>query len=198
VLVSWRADGPQNLFAVYRFDPATGAREKVFEDGGWHAIQAKAVGPRPTPDGRSSVVRDDDPLGPLYTVDVNIHDLGDALQRGSSKTLRVIEGVPATPYRRAFERLLGDIPLASDGSYQVRVPANTPLRLQLLDAGGLAVRTSAWLWVRNHAAQGCVGCHEDPERTPPNRLMKALASPAPVLNVPPEQRPAIGDPGGRP
>jgi hypothetical protein len=64
------------------------------------------------------------------------------------------------------------------------VPANTPLQLQVLDADGLAVRTSAWLWVRSHAAQGCVGCHEDPERTPPNRLMAALATPAPMLNVP--------------
>ena len=42
--------------------------------------------------------------------------------------------------------------------------------------------------MRNHAAQGCVGCHEDPERTPPNRFMKALQAPAPVLNLPPEKR----------
>jgi len=89
-------------------------------------------------------------------------------------------------------RLLGTIPLAGDGSFQVQVPANTPVQLQLLDADGLALRSSAWLWVRNHAAQGCVGCHEDPERTPPNRLAKALQSPAPVLDAPPEKRRTVG------
>ena len=80
------------------------------------------------------------------------------------------------------------MPLAADGSFQVQVPANLPVQMQLLDGDGLAVRTSTWLWVRNHAAQGCVGCHEDPERTPPNRLMQALAAPAPVLNQPPAER----------
>ena len=90
------------------------------------------------------------------------------------------------------------MPIADDGSYQVQVPANTPVQLELLDAGGAAVRTSAWLWVRNHAAQGCVGCHEDPERAPPNRLMKALSAPAPVLNPPPETRRPLTDAHGRP
>jgi hypothetical protein len=47
--------------------------------------------------------------------------------------------------------------------------------------------------VRNHGAQGCVGCHEDPERTPPNRLVKALTAPAPVLNPPPEKRRTLTD-----
>ena len=29
-----------------------------------------------------------------------------------------------------------------------------------------------------------MGCHEDPERTPPNRFVKALSSPAPQLTLP--------------
>jgi len=102
--------------------------------------------------------------------------------------LRIVEGVPAAESKAVARRLLGSIPLADDGSFQVQVPANTPLQLQLLDQDGLALRSSAWIWVRNHAAQGCVGCHEDPERTPPNRFVKALQSPAPVLNLPPEKR----------
>lgn len=191
VLVSWRPDARQDLFAVYRFDPATGAREKAFEEAGWHSVQAKAVATRSTPDARSSVVREDDPEGKMYTVDVDIHDLGPNLPEGTAKKLRVLEGVPATSDRPPSRRLLGEVPIADDGSYQVQIPANTPVQLQLLDADGLAVRASAWLWVRNHAAQGCVGCHEDPERTPPNHLMKALAVPAPVLNPPPTGRRAV-------
>ena len=105
-----------------------------------------------------------------------------------AKRLRVVEGVPATEAKPAARRLLGEIPLAGDGSFQVQVPANTPVQLQLVDADGLALRSSAWVWVRNHAAQGCVGCHEDPERTPPNRFMQALQAPAPLLNLPAEKR----------
>jgi Tol biopolymer transport system component len=187
LLVAWRKAEGQGTYGVFRFDPATKAREAVVADPAWHSLQAKLVAAHPMPDARSSVVREDDASGKLYTIDVNIHDLGDKLPAGTAKTLRVIEGVPsatAPPSRR----LLGTLPLAEDGSFQVQVPANTPLQLQLLDAAGRAIRTSAWLWVRNHAAQGCVGCHEDPERTPPNRFVKALQSPAPVLDLPPEKR----------
>ncbi len=179
--MSWRpADGP-GTYAVYRLDPETGARERLFDDPGWHDVQAKRLAPRPEPDARSSVVRDDDPEGKLYALDVNLHDLGARLPRGAATRLRVVEGVPATESRPPAERPLGEIPLAEDGSFQVQIPANTPVRLQLIGAAGQALRSSAWLWVRNHAAQGCVGCHEDPERTPPNRLAKALGAPAPRL-----------------
>jgi Tol biopolymer transport system component len=192
VLVAWRAETPQAPFAVHRFDPATGAHEPIFAEKGWHAVSARTVAARPVPDARSSVVRDDDPQATLFSVSVDIHDLGDALPAGTAKTLRVVEGVPAAPGRPAATRILGEIPIADDGSYQVKVPANTPVRLQTLDADGLVLRTSAWLWGRNHDAQGCVGCHEDPERSPPNRLMKALAAPPPVLDVPAGQRRAPG------
>jgi Tol biopolymer transport system component len=202
VLVAWRPGPGGGRFGIYRFDPATGAREKAFEDPAWHSVQAKLVAPHPMPDARSSVVREDDPEGKLFTIDVGIQEPGRALPKGTAKTLRVVEGVPAAADRPARRRLLGEVPIAADGSYQVQVPANTPVQLELVDANGAAVRTSAWLWVRNHAAQGCVGCHEDPERTPPNRLMKALSAAAPVLNPPPEKRrpltDAHGNPGGQP
>jgi hypothetical protein len=197
VLVAWRpgargTDAAATTFGIYRFDPATGARETAFDDPVWHDVQAKLVAPRPMPDARSSVVREDDPEGKLYAIDVDIHDLGAKLAQGQAKSLRVVEGVPASDSRPAARRLLGTIPLAADGSFQVQIPANTPVQLQLLDSDGLALRSSAWIWVRNHAAQGCVGCHEDPERTPPNRFVSALQSPAPVLNPPPEARRSVG------
>jgi len=195
VLVAWQPTTGGEPFAIFRFDPATGAREKAFAERGWHSVEAKLLAPRPVPDARSSVVRDDDAEGTLFTVDVGIQTPGEALPKGAAKSLRVVEGVPATADRPVTRRLLGEVPLADDGSYQVRVPANTPVQLSLLDASGNALRTSAWLWVRNHAAQGCVGCHEDPERTPPNRLIKALSAPAPVLNPPPEKRRTLTDAG---
>jgi Tol biopolymer transport system component len=188
VLVAWRPSDDLRPFAIWAFDPATGAREQVFSEPGWHSIGAKLLSPRPAPDARSSVVRDDDPEGKLYTVDVGIQSPGDAPSTRAARRLRVVEGVPATADRAVVRRLLGELKVADDGSYQVQIPANTPVQLELLAGDGSPLRTSTWLWVRNHAAQGCVGCHEDPERVPPNRLMKALAAKAPVLHPPVEER----------
>jgi Tol biopolymer transport system component len=194
VLVSWRpADG--GVWGVYRFDPATGARERALADTAWHSIAAKLVAPRPVPDARSSVVREDDKTGKFYTIDVSITEPGQEMPAGAAKTLRVVEGVPAGEGRPASRRLLGDAKIAADGSYQVTVPSNTPVQLQVLDADGRTLRASSWLWVRPHAAQGCVGCHEDPERVPPNRMPEALTTEAPVLTPPVEERKPLADSG---
>jgi hypothetical protein len=194
VLVAWRPGPGQGTYGIYRLDPVTGRREKAFDDPAWHDVQAKVLGPRPVPDGRSSVVRDDDTEGKLYGLDMSITDLGPGqLPPGTAKRLRVLEGVPrqaavASHLPLAVRHFLGEAPLAEDGSFQVQVPANTPVQLQILDQDGLALQSSAWVWVRNHANQGCVGCHEDPERTPPNRMVMALRAPAAVLDMPPERR----------
>jgi hypothetical protein len=137
------------------------------------------------PDARSSVVQHSDSTGVFYTVDVDINELGSRWTKGAAKTVRFVEGVAASTQRPASGKLLGEVPIAGDGSYHVKLPANAPVQLQLIDVDGLALRSSPWLWVRNHAAQGCVGCHEDPERTPPNRLMQAFATPAADLSVRP-------------
>jgi hypothetical protein len=80
------------------------------------------------------------------------------------------------------------VDLAGDGSFHVEVPADTPVELQLLDEDGLALRSCAWIWTRWKEARGCIGCHEDPERTPPNRLAAAVQRPAARLTLPPDRR----------
>ncbi len=101
---------------------------------------------------------------------------------GTVKTLRLLEGVPrraddaagaqaARPDAQANRirpgphwprRLLAEVPVAPDGSFNVAVPANTPIELQLLDEHGVSLRSCGWLWTPNHFNQGCIGCHEDP------------------------------------
>jgi len=60
----------------------------------------------------------------------------------------------------------------------VQVPANTPIQVQTLDANGMAVRTCAWIWVKNKAKRGCVGCHEDNELSPENVFSAAVGKDA--------------------
>jgi len=83
---------------------------------------------------------------------------------------------------------LGDLDLDDDGSFHLLVPPNTPIQLQLVDRDGMALRTSAWIWAKNKENRGCVGCHEDGERTPANVFAKALDHEAADLMLPPERR----------
>jgi hypothetical protein len=189
ILVSRRpADGTGTL-GVFRMDPATRAIEPVFDDPAFHDMHARAVVARTRADGRSSVVSGLDSRAGLYCLGVDTTDLpGRALlPRGTAKTVRVIEGLPepagagprtvgAIP-ALSNRRVLAEVPLKADGSFHVNVPANTPVQLQILDGHGLALRSCGWIWARNHQEQGCIGCHEDPERTPDNLVPEALNDP---------------------
>ena len=88
--------------AVGRLDPETGRWQTVFDDPGYHDIQAQCVYPRPKADGRSSVVMEQDPQGrkypngKLYCLNVYLTDLEKRawLPAGTVKRLRVLEGIP--------------------------------------------------------------------------------------------------------
>ncbi len=139
------------------------------------------------------------PDGEIYGLDVYQNDLGHELPQGTIRRLRVIEGLPlarshasspgALPM--ASRRLIGEAAVEGDGSYHVYLPAEAPVQLQILDQDGLALATSSWLWVRYKGRQGCIGCHEDPERTPPTRFVDALRKPGARLLLPPERRRSV-------
>ena len=194
ILVS-RRPSEGGAYAIYRLDPGSGARTLVFAKPGYHAVQAVALAPRAEPDGRSSVVEDDQNWSKLYCLSVYENDLKrEWLPRGTPRRLRVIEAVPRTadeapgPPRK---RLLGDLELDEDGSFHLQVPPNTPIQLQIEDSDGLALRTSAWIWAKNKENRGCIGCHEDGERTPENVFAQALGRPAADLMLAPGRRRAV-------
>lgn len=198
VLVS-RREHEGGTHAVVRLDPESGDWQPLFDDPEWHDLQAKVVRARPEPDGRSSVVSEADPDGRLYGLDVYVNDLRDRdwLPRGEVARLRVLEGIPrrgaddgaangAVPLLQ--KRILGDVRVEPDGSFYIKVPAATPIQLQLLDDNGLALRTCSWIWSMNHEPRGCIGCHEDPELTPENRFVDAVQRPPIELTLPPDRR----------
>ena len=196
VLVSRRPADGTGTHAIYRLDPMTGRRELLFDDPAWHDIQAKLVVAQPEPDGRSSVAEETDPTGKLYCLSLYTADV--KIPPGGARRLRVIEGLPrrAATSRDALSpliptRLLGEINLAEDGSFNIQTPANIPIQLQVLDAEGMALRSCAWIWVKNRESRGCIGCHEHGELVPENRLAKALTEPSIQLTLPPERRRAV-------
>lgn len=72
-------------------------------------------------------------------------------------------------------RILGTVPLEEDGSVTFRVPANTPVAVQALDAGGKAVQLMrSWFTVMPGETLSCVGCHETPAAVTPSELVLAM------------------------
>lgn len=211
ILISRRSLDGKDTHGVYRLDPSTGQLESIFDSPNYHDIQAKIVYPRPEPDGRSSVVTENDPNGKLYCLNVYISDFDrpEWMPPGTVKRLRVLEGISSAddspglytsrgteaqgPSRNGItplvqRRILGEIDVETDGSLNIEIPANTPIKLQTLDADGMALRSCDWIWAKNHEPRGCIGCHEDGELTPENVLVKAVTRPSIKLTLPAKRR----------
>jgi len=173
-----------------------------------------ATGDIDEPSARESFIPSN-PLGKLYCLNAYISDVGNPhwVAPGVIKRLRVLEGIPryaedaqsylAEGVRMGISgpgsseqgipallprRFLGEIPVEPDGSFNIQVPADIPLELQLLDADGMALRTCGWIWVKNNEPRGCIGCHEDPELVPENRMVDAVKRASVPLTLPPERR----------
>jgi hypothetical protein len=187
LLASYRRAVADSVFAVYRLDPESGRRVgKVFEQAGWHSIDTQVLAPRSPARGRSNWLKPGSTTGVFYCLNSYRTNLGEGGDRsvappGTIKHVRVIEGLP--------RRILGVAPVEPDGSFHIRVPAETPITFQLLDEDYVAVRTQrGWTWVMGNENRGCIGCHEDRELSPPNRMVTAIPKPPVDLVLPPARR----------
>ena len=88
-------------------------------------------------------------------------------------------------------RILGTVPIGKDGSVAFRVPANTPITVQPLDAEGKALQLMrSWYTAMPGEVASCVGCHEQPKETPVTRF--ETASTRPPVRIEPWYGPARG------
>lgn len=81
-----------------------------------------------------------------------------------------------------IKRLIGTVPVEEDGSALFKIPANTPISLQPLDAEGRAIQTMrSWLTGMPGEVVSCVGCHEDQNTIPvPKRVIASTIQPHPI------------------
>ena len=214
LLASFRLLSPNAVFSIYLIDPQSGLRKnKIFEETGWHSIDVQLLLNHPTVKGRSNWLIPGSEHGVFYCLDSyrsNRPDLAQ-LEPGAIKYIRVIEGIPSTaegtmsdsdhnlegedgPDLQSYPTyslrcILGVAPVENDGSFHIRVPAGVPLRFQLLDQNYMTVRQQqTWTWVMGNENRGCIGCHEDPEMSPPNIMVSAVIKPAVPLTLPAEKR----------
>lgn len=70
---------------------------------------------------------------------------------------------------------MGTAPVEQDGSFYVKVAADKPIRIALLNAKGSVLRRErGWFWIRKGEQRICVGCHTGPERASENRVPAVL------------------------
>ena len=172
---------------LYRFDPASQQLELLYNDPDKAEFEPRPVMRRSRPPILPPTVDSRAYSGRFVCSSVFATQHPEVARKG--RLVRLIEGVPviarhstqtnAHPVWKnhggTLARVLGTAPLASDGSFNVEVPADRLLRFQILDSDRRVVGNQlTWIYARGGETRSCVGCHEDRHRAA--RTTRVLAS----------------------
>lgn len=160
------------------------------------------LGPRTRPPVLPVSRKYDRSPGRFYVQDVYVGTHMKGVKRGDVKWLRVVESgekrswiinhwtgqqgyAPGTQWPAVnwadlgTKRVLGQVPVESDGSVYFECPAGAFVFFQLLDKDGRMVQTMrSGAIIQPGEVQGCIGCHEDRvKQLPVNNAPLALQKP---------------------
>jgi hypothetical protein len=138
------------------------------------------LAPRPLSLVRSSTLKAPAARGVIFCNSVFNTDV--PFDKSAVRYVRVLEGVQmgqSIAANAAFRtRLLGTVPVQADGSFAIEVPADVPVRFELVDEDGrMLVHETEFNSVRPGETKGCVGCHENRREASPNFRPLALDYP---------------------
>ncbi len=167
------AASPEAKFELYAFDlKQKTVGQKVYGDRKLNSIQAVPVAKHIVPKKYWSMVNSASKAGYLISLDsyASMDEKGGRIGTPIAK-VRVWTLQPSAQN----ELMLGEAPVETDGSFYVEVPADQPVRFELLDAGGATIRVErGWVWSRAGEQRGCAGCHSDKAVAPENRWPMTL------------------------
>lgn len=176
LLISWRPSEGER-YALYEFDPESKSLGKViYNDKDYDALEAVVAGKHERPKKLPSEVDMGVKSGLLLCQDISFLDPKSQINISTSPTASSIEvlGIDST---------LGVVKAEEDGSFYLKVIADKPFRIQTLDKDGHILHgPCGWIWLRPNERRGCVGCHEDPEMAPDNRVPQSVKKPP--VNIP--------------
>ncbi|HYM82504.1 MAG TPA: hypothetical protein VEY91_13965 [Candidatus Limnocylindria bacterium] len=186
-------------------DPATfslGNLTFLYNDPSSNEYDAQIIAPRPKPPVIPSTVDRNLDYGVFLAQDVFNRGTNDGQERPQQgvddiDSIAVIAARPTMAGEmnnfsaNEFEKraLIGFAPVQSDGSFRIKVPANTPISWATLDqqGRGLVVKRTHLAVRPGEEFNKCVGCHEDRSAGGPvvtNPTPAAAMLPAHDLNVP--------------
>lgn len=165
-LLAYRPD-PRARFALFKWAGGKSAPEQVTASARTHAVQPVPVLPRPVPKIHPSSLGKREGANVLC---LNVYVARRPPPADSVAAVRVWAqddaGLPAA---------LGQAPVERDGSFYVQVPADRPIRFELLDRlGKIVAGERGWYWMRRGEQRVCVGCHAGPEQAPENATPAVL------------------------
>jgi Hydrazine synthase alpha subunit middle domain len=185
------ASAVNEKFDLYSFDLAkrkTGLL--IYRDPKFSSVEAVPLEQRPAPKDYFSILHPERKTGRVICLNAYL-SAGAPGGRLSQQIASV--RVLTLDSDGAHEGVLGEAPVEKDGSFYLLVPADQPVRFELLDAKGTVIRSQrGWIWTRPGEDAGCVGCHEDKAVTPENHwplALKRMDTPIP-LGVPLSPQPA--------
>lgn len=166
LLVSYR-EKKDMTFSLYKFDLiGQELLEVIFTNSEYHIIEPVLMAERQSPMKLPAIVDESKDKGRLLCLNADLSMDASGLDE-SKKTAKVqIFGL---------DEMIGEVPVEEDGSFYIEIDADTPVRFQTVDAQGEILRgPSSWIWVRPNEKRSCIGCHEDRELAPDNRVPDAL------------------------
>jgi hypothetical protein len=176
MLVSYRPS-ETDRYALYEFDPVKKVLEKsVYRNADYDVLEAVLVRKYDRPKKLPSEVDKGVKTGLLLCQDLNISDTKTTgISSSHSKALRIeVIGIDSS---------LGIVQAEKDGSFYLKVMADKPFQFRTLDnKGNVLGKSCDWIWIRPNERRGCVGCHEDHETVPENRVPLAVKNPP--VNIP--------------
>lgn len=176
LLVSYRA-GESEKYRLYEYDPAGKALGKLFyEKDGFVIADIVVVEKLERPKKLPSEVDLGVKTGLLLCQDINVLDPEWLNKSAVLKKAASIEVM-------GIDSSMGIVPVEKDGSFYLKLIADKPFQIRTLDENGqILYQPCNWMWLRPNERRGCVGCHEDHEQVPENRVPLAVKN-APV-NIP--------------
>ena len=164
---------------LYRFHPATGQLELIYNDPRTADYEPRPIVARQPPPTQPLLARRNGYTGRLVCASVYNTQEPQARQRG--RWVRLVEGTPVVGRHEThtgpdvvwrnhggtLARVLGTVPLMPDGSFNVELPADRLVHFQVLDSDRRVVGNQlTWINVRPGEAKSCAGCHEKPHTAP--------------------------------
>jgi hypothetical protein len=168
LLVSWRKDESER-YGLFVFDPDKKTIGKaIFSSKEFNVSDAVVIGKRERPRKLPSEVDLGVKTGLLLCQDVNVLD-------PKSEEFSSVLGKASSIEIMGADSSLGIVPVAKDGSFYLKIIADQPFRIRVLDEKGIVLRNScSWIWLRPNERRGCIGCHENHEQVPENKVPLAV------------------------
>ena len=167
LLVSYRKTAADR-YALYTFDPENKTLGKpIYRSNDFDVLEVveavKHIRPRKLPSEVNAVIK----TGLIMCQDVNTEYDPVKISGALLKKISKIEIM-------GTDSSLGIFKPSVDGSFYLKVVANKPFQIRTLDEEGKVILKCDWIWLRPNERRGCVGCHEDQDIAPDNRIPLAV------------------------